>query len=99
MDRSQFVTDAKAKLDEWDHEITALEARAEAKKEEAKADFTRLVSDAKKHLRQAKEKVDEAREVSSDKWNNVKDDFQRAWELAGSGTSLKVMLEVTPEKE
>lgn len=79
MTRHDWIENAKDKLDEWDRNLTELERKGSSVKAEAEGRYERMLADARERFADAKSRVAEAQDVSTDAWDNVKDELQDAW--------------------
>ncbi|MGD2045300.1 MAG: hypothetical protein PVJ80_07760 [Gemmatimonadota bacterium] len=79
MTRHDWIEGAKHKLDEWDKSLTELERKGSSVKAEAEDRYERMLDDARKRVTSAKSRVERAQDVSTDAWDDVKDELQDAW--------------------
>lgn len=78
--RDEYVEKLKAKLDEWNTKIDALQAKADHVKPDMKAEYQSQLRNIKAKRDKAQGKLNELRETSKNAWEDLKAGAESAWE-------------------
>ena len=79
MDRDAYIEKMKAKIDEWNAEISKQEAKARAAQADTKLKYEEQVNEMKAQRDAFEAKLREARESSEKAWGDMLDGFEKAW--------------------
>ena len=89
--RDDYVRAVEAKLDEFDHKLDGLEARASKMTETTKKSFTNEIDQLKDRRKMVARKVDDLKKVNIDSWTAMKgevdsalSDLERSYEMVSS---------------
>jgi uncharacterized coiled-coil DUF342 family protein len=77
--RQKYIDDLKVKLDEWNAEITRLEAKAQAAQADMKAEYNRQVETLKERQRETQQRMEELQTSSESAWEDMKAGVESAW--------------------
>ena len=75
MDKQAIIDKLKGELDNISEEMKKLEVKLNDLGEEAKVTYKKQIDDMQKHYKNAEEKFEQAKDVSEDKWEEVKDNI------------------------
>lgn len=78
--RDEFVSQMRAKLDEWNAEIDELDAKARKSKAQATSGYHARLADLKGKRDEAAEKLNEVENASEDAWESLKSGTERIWD-------------------
>lgn len=78
--RDDYVKKLKAKLDEWNAEISVLEARADQVKAEARVQYQKQLEETKKQRDELKQKLDQVGQAGGEAWQELKSGLDLAWD-------------------
>ncbi len=78
--RDEYVTQMKAKLDEWNAEIDGLEAESRKAKAQARQQFAAQIATLRGKRDEAQAKLNELQGASEDAWEGLKSGVQQMWE-------------------
>ncbi len=88
-DRDAYVEKLKARLDEWNAEMSRLEAKAREARADAKIDYQRALADMAQQRERLREQLDDMRSSGEAAWQELRrgaesamDEMTRAWEKA-----------------
>ncbi|MGL4414641.1 MAG: hypothetical protein EA338_04615 [Roseinatronobacter sp.] len=79
MDRDTYVEKMKAKIDEWNAEISKQEAKARVAQADMKLKYEDQVTEMKAQRDAFEAKLREARESNEKAWDDMRDGFEKAW--------------------
>lgn len=83
--REEWVERAKTKLDDWNAELSELEARARTAKAESRAHYERLVGNLRTYRDEAREKLAEVQRGGDTAWTEASRGLQRSWTALSEG--------------
>jgi chromosome segregation ATPase len=95
--RDEFIETLKSKIDEWNAEITRLEAKAQKAGAEAKERYAEQINEMRKFRDDAEARLNEIMGASHDTWekrrgeleqawHDIRDGFSRAWSRVSGGS-------------
>ena len=76
--REAYVKKMKAKLDEWNADISKLEAKAKYAEAEAQGQYQEQVEALKKQRQSAEQKLDKIRRAGADAWEDLRAGLENA---------------------
>jgi len=76
--RDAYVDKMKAKLDEWNAELDALEAKVRGASADARVKYERQINIARSHRDEIHGKLDELRDSSEGAWDDLKQGVEDA---------------------
>lgn len=79
MDRDVYMKKLKAQLDEWNAQVSKLEARMWEAGEQSKERYQKYLTDLKEQQKQAEAELEKLRESSEAAWQEVAEGTERAW--------------------
>ncbi len=79
--RDAYIQKLKAKLDEWNAEISILAAKAEQAGAEAKIEYHRQLDDLRAKRRELEGKISELQEAGESAWEDLKQGLENSWEI------------------
>ncbi|PZX48200.1 hypothetical protein LY56_00351 [Roseinatronobacter thiooxidans] len=79
MDRDAYIEKMKAKIDEWNAEISKQEAKARAAQADMKLKYEEQLKEMKTQRDAIEVKLREARESNEKAWADMRDGFEKAW--------------------
>lgn len=82
--RNEFIEKMKGRLDDLDENIEDLKKRGEKFEGEAKKEYENRLHDLREKRREAKRKLDDIQSASEEKWQQVKDEVEHAWNALGN---------------
>lgn len=77
--RDEFVESLKRNLDELNHEIDDIEAKAKSAGESVKAKYNEQLAEAKTARSDMETQIEKLREASEDTWEDLKADADKTW--------------------
>ncbi len=80
MDRDVYVKKLKAQLDEWNAQVSKLEAQMWEVSEKNKEQYRKYLTDLKEQQSQAEAELEKLRQSSESAWQEVAEGTKRAWE-------------------
>lgn len=80
MDRDVYVKKLKAQLDEWNAQVSKLEAQMWEASEKNKEKYQKYLSDLKEQQSQAEAELEKLRQSSEAAWQEVAEGTKRAWD-------------------
>ncbi len=79
MKRDEYVEKLKKQLDQWNAEISYLEARADQMSAEAKADYEQHIKDLRQQSRDAHAKLQEIQKAHLHAWEDLRAGAEQIW--------------------
>ena len=80
LSRDEYVASMKVKLDEWNTDIDAMEARSEQVKADVKADFQSQLASLRAQRDNGVSKLQELTSASDGAWDRVKLEAENLWD-------------------
>ena len=77
--REAYVEKFKAKLDEWNAEISKMEAKAKGAGADSKLKYEEQITEVKSRRDKARDRLKEVRESSDEAWEDLKAGADQAW--------------------
>ena len=77
--RDAYVQKMKAKLDEWNAEIAALEAKARGAQADARVEHEKHIAELRAERDQARARLDKLRAAGDDAWDDLAAGMEKAW--------------------
>ena len=78
--RDAYVQKMKAALDEWNAELSRLEAKASAAKADARIKYNAQIESVRKQRDEGRAKLRELESASETAWRDMQRGFESAWE-------------------
>lgn len=78
--RDEYVANMKQRLDKWNAEMDALEAKALKTQEEAKAKYQEQIIALRAKRQEGEEKLKALQSASEDTWEQLKAETENVWE-------------------
>ncbi|MZR61552.1 hypothetical protein [Alcanivorax sp. DP30] len=85
MDRQTFIDKLKGKLDELDSEFNQMQVKAEQASENVRHQWESRKLELKEKRAELQGKLDELRNDSSTRWEEVKDSAEKTWDSTKAG--------------
>ena len=82
--RNEFIEKMKQRLDELDEKIDDLKQEGDKLEGEAKKEYENRLHDLRERRREAKRKMGEVQAASEEKWQQLKDEAEHAWNALGN---------------
>lgn len=82
--RNDFIERMKERLDDLDERIEDLKKRGDRFEGEARKEYENRLHDLREKRREAKRKLDDIRSASEERWQQIKDEAEHAWEALGN---------------
>lgn len=81
--KEDYVRKMHSKFDQWNAEIDALTAKADAAQADTRAEYHKQIESLRSKRDQAKQKTDELKDASEDAWEDMKSGVESAWDSVG----------------
>ncbi len=81
--RDEYLEKLKAKMDQWNAELSRLEAKANEVEADAKIEYKTQLEKLRTRKMELQQKIDELRNTSGDAWQDVKAGIENAWQEFG----------------
>ncbi len=78
--RDEYVANMKERLDQWNAEMDALEAKALKTREEAKAKYQEQIIALRAKRREGEEKLKALQSATEDSWEQLKAETENVWD-------------------
>lgn len=78
--KQAYVEKMQARLNKWDSEIEALEAKARETAADAKIEYFEQLDTLKKYQRDTQSKLDDLRRSGDEAWKDMKTGVDQAWD-------------------
>jgi uncharacterized coiled-coil DUF342 family protein len=78
--REEYMQKLKVKLDEWDAEIDALQARAEVAQADARARYLKQMQEMRETRNEAMAKYQEMQDAAGDVWRSMGEAAEKTWQ-------------------
>ncbi len=82
--RDEYVAKLKTKLDEWNSEIGALEAKAEQVRSDVREQYRKQIEEAKNRRDELQDRLAELKQSGDAAWDDLKSGMDLAWDALTS---------------
>ncbi|RLK50430.1 hypothetical protein DFR31_0326 [Alkalispirillum mobile] len=79
-DKNEYVEKMKARLDEWNADISKLQAKARQAEADAKIRYEEQLRELRKQRDHAEEKLKEVQASSEEAWREMRAGMEKAWD-------------------
>ncbi len=79
MDRDTFIEKTKARIDEWNAEISKYEAKARAAQADMKGQYETQLNEMKSQRDAFEAKLREARDSNEKAWEDIRAGMEKTW--------------------
>lgn len=79
MKREEFVETLKSQIDQWNSDISKLEAQMKDASGEMERHYAEAIAETSRYRAQAQERLAEGLKSSSDNWDRTRADMETAW--------------------
>jgi len=82
-ERDAYVEKMKARLDEWNAELSRLSAKADGAKADAKLEHERAIAELKTQRDEMQQQLGKVMSASEDAWDDLRKGADSAWDKLG----------------
>lgn len=86
-DKAAYLQKMQAKLNEWEADINALQAKMSGASADTKIELNKQIDNLRAERSDMKQKLEELKNTSGEAWEDVRDGMEAAWDSAS--TSFK----------
>jgi len=79
-DRDAYVEKMKAKLDEWNAEVSKLEARSRGAQADMRQQFEKNLEELRRRRDEAEQQLREMQQASEESWKHFRSGMEKAWD-------------------
>ena len=78
-DKEAYLQKMRAKLDEWDADINALQAKFSGASADAQIELNKQIDNLRSERNDMKQKYEDLKSASEEAWEDVRDGIEAAW--------------------
>lgn len=78
--REEYVNKIRSHIDEWEHKLDAVKAKAKEDVDNTKADYEKVSRELEEILNKSKEELKKAKDASQEKWDEIGRSMVDSWE-------------------
>jgi len=79
--RDAYVQKLKSQLDEWNADISKLEAKADHAEARAKIEYHKRIADLRSRRKEVEDNIRELQEAGEGAWEDLKQGLENSWEI------------------